>query len=74
MVELLRTNDLVLLGLAEALLGEAGIACFVADAHMSTLEGSIGALRRRLLVPTDELEKARRVLRDAGLGKELRDV
>ncbi|MDJ1157814.1 DUF2007 domain-containing protein [Chelatococcus sp. SYSU_G07232] len=73
MVELIRTNDLVVIGFAEALLEEAGIACFVADGHMSVLEGSIGALQRRVLVPAEDVERARRLLRGAGLAKELRD-
>ena len=50
MIEILRTNDAVALSLAEALLGQARIECFVADRHMSALEGSIGAFQRRLLV------------------------
>ena len=50
MIEILCTNDAVALSLAEALLGGAGIECFVADQHMSALEGSIGAFQRRLLV------------------------
>ena len=74
MKELLRTNDIVLISAVEAMLKEEGIACFVADQHMSVLEGSAGFLQRRGLVRDDEIEDARAILRDAGLGKELRDV
>mgnify|MGYP002400062173 CR=1 FL=1 len=74
MKELMRTNDIVLLGAAEALLKAADIPCFVADAHMSILEGSIGAFQRRLLVADDEEARARRLLGDAGFAAELRDV
>ena len=72
MVELIRTNDLVLIGLVESLLAEAGVGCFVADTHMSALEGSIGAFPRRILVAGDQSSQARRVLIDAGLEAELR--
>ena len=74
MIEILRTNDLVALSLAEALLEGAGIACFVADQHMSALEGSIGAFQRRVLVDRDVELKARRTLVDGGLGAYLRDA
>ncbi len=50
MRELLRTNDPVLLSLAETVLGEAGIGCFVADRNISNAEGSLGIFPRRLLV------------------------
>lgn len=71
MTELLRTNDAVLITAVEALLGGAGIECMVADRYMSVMEGSIGVLPRRVLVPDDEVPKARRVLTDAGLGDAL---
>jgi Putative prokaryotic signal transducing protein len=72
MIEILRTNDAVALSLAEALLGGAGIECFVADQHMSALEGSIGAFQRRLLVGREIEAKARRILVEGGLGAYLR--
>jgi hypothetical protein len=69
--ELVRTNDPVLVSAVEALLDGAGIAHFVADQNMSVLDGSIGILPRRILVPDDQLAQARRLLQDAGLGNEL---
>ena len=71
MDELLRTNDPVLLSFVEALLTEAGIAHAVADRNMSVIEGSLGILPRRVLVAADELDAARGLLSDAGLGHEL---
>lgn len=65
MKELLRTNDPVLLSFAEAVLREAGFNPWVADTHMSILDGSIGALPRRLMVPDDVLEEARVALDEA---------
>lgn len=73
MVELIRSNDIVLIGFARSLLEEAEIPVLVADEHMSLLEGSIGAFARRLLVPNDLGRQARRLLTDAGLEAELRD-
>ena len=72
MRELVRTNDPVLISAIESLLDGAGIAHFVADTNISVLEGSIGAFPRRVLVPDDRIEEARSVLREAGLGHELR--
>jgi hypothetical protein len=71
MTELLRTNDPVLISAVEALLGGAGIECMVADRYMSVMEGSIGALPRRVLVADQEVTKARRLLTDAGYGNAL---
>ena len=72
MVELLRTNDAVLISAIEALLSGARIAHVVVDQNISALEGSIGAFPRRILVGADQLDAARRLLTDAGLAHELR--
>ena len=72
MVELIRSNDVVLIGFARSLLEGADIPVFVADEHMSLMEGSIGVFCRRLLVPDDHERQARRLLTDAGLAHELR--
>lgn len=49
-----------------ALLRDGGVACALLDAHVSVMEGSIGAIPRRIVVPDDEEEQARRILREAG--------
>ncbi len=67
MRELLRTNDPVRLSYVRALLGQAGIAFEVFDTHMSILEGNANFIAPRLMVDADDYERARRVLRDAGL-------
>jgi hypothetical protein len=72
-IELVRTNDLVLISLVETLLTQAGVAFFVADQHMSAAEGSLGFLPRRIMVASNAQERARRLMRDAGLSGELRD-
>ena len=72
MHELIRTNDAVLVSAVVALLESAGIRPLVFDQNMSVLEGSLGVLPRRVLVAEDEGLRARRLLKDAGLGHELR--
>ncbi|WP_298965509.1 DUF2007 domain-containing protein [uncultured Methylobacterium sp.] len=74
MIELIRSNDLVLIGFCESLLEGADIPVLVADRHISGLEGMTGAFPRRLLVPADHERQARRLLTEAGLAHELRDV
>jgi Putative prokaryotic signal transducing protein len=73
LIELLRTNDLVLISRVEAILADSGIAVFLADRHMSALEGSLSFLPRRVLVAAEVEARARKVLKEAGLGPELRD-
>lgn len=65
LVELVRTNDLVHLSWAEAMLAAAGIDCLVADAFTSGVEGNIGVFPRRLLVLEEDLARARKLLADA---------
>ena len=60
------SNDPVRLSFLVALLADAGIDSIVLDAYVSAVEGSIGAIPRRLAVlPEDEVH-ARRVLVEAG--------
>ena len=71
MIELLRSNDPVLISFADALLNEAGIEHAVMDQNMSVMEGSLGILPRRILVARNRHENARRILIEAGLEREL---
>ncbi|HEY8276467.1 MAG TPA: DUF2007 domain-containing protein [Methyloceanibacter sp.] len=71
MKELLSSNDAVLISFVSALLDEGGVSFTVADVNMSVLEGSIGALPRRVLVEGDQLSRARRILTEAGIGHAL---
>ncbi|PTM38981.1 putative signal transducing protein [Bosea sp. 124] len=73
MHELVRTNDIVLLGAIEALLASANLDCLIADQHISALEGMIGVFPRRLLVREVDRMRARALLIEAGFGGELRD-
>jgi Putative prokaryotic signal transducing protein len=60
------SNDPVRLSFLTALLADAGIGSVLLDQHMSAVEGSIGAIPRRLAVATDDYAQARRVLAEAG--------
>src|ERR1700677_2829080 len=73
LVEILRTNDLVLITVIESILKAERIAYFIADQNMAAVEGSLGFLPRRILVDSEEKERARRLIAEAGLGKELLD-
>ena len=73
MEELVRTNDIVLISVIENLLEGAGIMHLVVDHHMSVLEGFGGMIARRVLVDREQIEQARRIMREAGLGAELRE-
>lgn len=65
MKELLRTNDLVRLSWIEALLADAGIVSLVLDEHTSLVEGSIGAIQRRVMVAQRDLARAQMVIAEA---------
>lgn len=73
MKELLRSNDPVLLSYVSALLEEEEIGFMVADLNMSVLEGSIGALPRRVLVEDARIADARSLLTEAGIGHVIAD-
>ncbi len=62
------SNDPVRLSFLTALLADAGIASVVLDSHTSAVEGSIGAIPRRLMVADEDEWRARLVLREAGEG------
>jgi hypothetical protein len=67
MVELLRSNDPVLISFAASVLKDAKITHSVADSHMSVIDGSISAVTNRVLVAEDQLDTARELLTDAGV-------
>jgi len=64
--ELLRTNDLVKISWVTALLTDGGIESMVLDGNTSIVEGSIGAIPRRIMVIDEDFVAARRLLDDAG--------
>ncbi len=60
------SNDPVRLSFLTALLADAGIPALVFDLHASIMEGSIGAIQRRLAVSDEDEIRARRILAEAG--------
>ena len=71
MRELLRSNEIVFLSWANAPLKSEDIEIFVLDGHMSVLEGSAGAILRRVMVADEDYDRARRLLEEAGEGDRL---
>lgn len=67
MTELLRSNDLVYLSFVMHLLDEAGIDYLLLDTYTSAIEGSIGAIPRRLMVAEDNLFRAKMALGNGSL-------
>jgi hypothetical protein len=65
MKELMRTNDPVRLSWASSLLAEMGIEAVLLDQHTSIVEGSIGAIPRRLMVADEDHARARRLVEAA---------
>jgi hypothetical protein len=68
MKELIRTNDPVFLSWIQATLAEEGVDTVIFDQYTSAVEGSIGALPRRVMVLDEDLERARRILDAAKAG------
>ena len=67
MEELLRSNDPVWLSFVRHVLAEQGIEYLQLDDHMSALEGSVGAIPRRIMVLREDLPRARLSLGNASL-------
>jgi hypothetical protein len=63
---LLVSNNLVRLSFLTCLLRDAGIDSVVLDNQVSTMEGSIGAIPRRLAVSSEDFSRAKRILAEAG--------
>jgi len=64
MKELFRTTDPTVMAFATALLNGEDIECFEFDVNISTLYGGIDIFPRRMMVRTDDYERAARVMRD----------
>lgn len=65
MKEVTRSNDLVFLSWARAFLAESGIESMTLDNHASVIEGSVGAIQRRLMVADRDHARAVALLREA---------
>jgi len=58
---------MVLISYIESMLNDAGIPHHVMDTNMSVLEGSIGVLPRRIMVMGDQINQARRIVKEANI-------
>lgn len=72
MEEIIRTADPVLVSAVEALLEGEGITVFVADRHVSAVEARIAAFPLRILVPSEDVARARAAISAVGWGETLR--
>jgi Putative prokaryotic signal transducing protein len=70
--ELVRTNDPALISVVEVSLQSTGVPYQVVDRNMAVLEGTIGVIQVRILVPDDYEELARGLLTEAELDHLLR--
>ena len=62
MQEVLRSNDVVLLGYARTVLRDAGLHPVIFDTHASIMDGSVLAIQRRLMVADEEADDARALI------------
>lgn len=60
------SNDPVRLSFLTALLADAGIESVLLDQHAAVVEGSAGAIQRRLMVADGDWARAKWVLAEAG--------
>jgi hypothetical protein len=60
------SNEAIRLSFLVLLLRDAGLDPVLYDQNMAIMEGSAGAIQQRLVVPSDQANAARRVLREAG--------
>ena len=72
MKTIIATVNPVTLSFAQSVLKDTNIERFVMDTHASVIDGSIGIIPRRLMVPDEDEAAARRALTLAGLKDELK--
>ena len=60
----MRSTDPTIMAFASALLEGEDIDCFQMDVNMSILEGGIGIFPRRMMVRTEDYDRAIVVMRD----------
>ena len=72
MVELLRTNDIVLISYVRDLLAQESIETFELDSNASVMDGSMIMIQRRVMVADEDERRARYLLKVEGLGQHLK--
>ena len=59
MKELIRTNDLILISRIQSILINATIHYDLLDVYASTIEGSINAIQKRIVVSNDDFNRSK---------------
>ena len=62
MKEIIRTNNLVLISKIQSILNDAGIKNDILDTYTSTVEGSISAIQKRIVVSASYFEKSKKII------------
>jgi len=70
MIAIIKTNNTVTLSYAQSVLNDHDIGSFIADTHASILDGSVGAIPRRLMVLDEDVTEAHEILAAVGLEDE----
>ena len=64
MKELIRTNDLILISRIQSILINATIHYDLLDVYVSTIEGSINAIQKRIVVSNNDFIRSRKLIQD----------
>ena len=62
MKEIIRTNNLVLISKILSVLNDAGIKNDLLDTYTSTVEGSISAIQKRIVVSASYFKKSKKII------------
>ena len=62
MKELIRTNDLILISRIQSILINATIHYDLLDVYASTIEGSINAIQKRIVVSNDDFNRSQELI------------
>ena len=62
MKELIRTNDLILISRIQSILINATIHYELLDVYASTVEGSINAIQKRIVVSNDDFNRSQELI------------
>ena len=62
MKELIRTNDLILISRIQSILINATIHYDLLDVYVSTIEGSINAIQKRIVVSNDDFNLSQELI------------
>ena len=64
MKEIIRTNDLILISRIQSILNDEAIKYEILDSHASIIEGTIDAIKKRVVVSNDDFSRAYRLIQD----------